>query len=157
MKRFPNDEVLIGDAYGYLEMMYKRFDFIWASPPCTSHTQLCRWHKNKKLPDFRLYSIIIFLRTWSNAHWVVENVLPYYQALIKSTARVGRHLIWSNFPIKNMKYSVCDIPTGLKGGNRKIEKIIITQETNDQMNPIYGKYILDQINNQNQQLLESYL
>ena len=111
-KRFPNDIVVIGDAYDYLEFMYKGFDFIWASPPCTTHTQLCRWHKNKKLPDMRLYSIITFLRSWSNSFWVVENVLPYYHALISPTAKVGRHLIWANFSIKNLPYNGSEIETG---------------------------------------------
>ena len=28
---------------------------------------------------------------------MVENVVPYYPPLIKPTAKVGRHLFWSNF------------------------------------------------------------
>lgn len=158
MKRFPNDEVLIGDAYGYLESQYKRFDFIWASPPCTTHTQLCRFHKNKRLPDMRLYSIIVFLKTWSNKFWSVENVLPYYHALIKPTAKVGRHLIWANFSIKNLPYNGREIRTGLKMGNsntfKKKRGELKPQETNDKMNPLYGKHILDSINTKT---LESFL
>ena len=145
LERFPNDVVLIDDAYGILEEYYKEFDFIWASPPCTTHTQLCRFHKKKKLPDMRLYSIIVFLRSWSNKFWSVENVLPYYHALIKSTAKVGRHLIWSNFPIKNLPYNGSEIQTGLKYGNKKSEYVFKPQETNDMMNPLYGKHILDSI------------
>ena len=143
-KRFPNDLVL--DAYITLEELYKDFDFIWASPPCTTHTQLCRFHKNKKLPDMKLYSIIVFLKTWSKNFWCVENVLPYYHALIKPTAKVGRHLIWANFNIKNLPYDGSEIQTGLKYGNKKSEYIFKPQEANDKMNPIYGKYILDSIN-----------
>ena len=46
-KRFPRDKVIIGDAYEYLEKHYQEFDFIWASPPCITHTKL------QTLPDFK--------------------------------------------------------------------------------------------------------
>ncbi|KKL50730.1 hypothetical protein LCGC14_2302570 [marine sediment metagenome] len=146
--KFPDDIIIITDAYDYLEEHYNKFEFIWASPPCTTHTQLCRWHKQKKLPDMRLYSIIVFLGTWSNSFWCVENVIPYYKALIKPTAKVGRHMIWSNFQIKNKKYSgKREILTGLKLGHTYSSQIN-SQKTNDAMNPIYGKYILDCIKDQ---------
>lgn len=53
-------------------------------------------HKNKKLPDLGLYSIIIFLKTWFKGDWIVENVMSYYEPLIKPNAIVDRHYIWSN-------------------------------------------------------------
>jgi len=31
--------------------------------------------------------------------YVIENVIPYYDPLIKPTAKIGRHLFWSNFEI----------------------------------------------------------
>ncbi len=143
-KRFPNDIIYIRDAYKFLEKAYKDFDFIWASPPCTTHTQLCRFHKSKKLPDFRLYSIIVFLRTWCKSFWCVENVIPYYHAIIKPTAKVGRHFIWSNYHIKNLKAKGSEIKTGIKGSGVK-NPGEYSQETNDKMNPRYGKHILDSI------------
>ena len=101
-KRFPNDKVIVGDAYDYLLKHFKEFDLIWASPPCTTHTCLVapavaqgRGH----LPDLRLYSIIIFLSNFCKTKYIIENVVPYYEPLIPNTSRVGRHLIWANFYI----------------------------------------------------------
>ena len=39
-KRFPNDIVIIADAHQYLLDHYKKFDFIWSSPPCPTHSKL---------------------------------------------------------------------------------------------------------------------
>jgi DNA (cytosine-5)-methyltransferase 1 len=35
-ERFPNDEVIIGDAHEYLLKNYMNFDFIWSSPPLSN-------------------------------------------------------------------------------------------------------------------------
>ena len=43
-----------------------------------------------------LYEEIIYLRKFCKTHWVVENVKPYYGALLEPIT-VGRHLFWSNF------------------------------------------------------------
>lgn len=102
-KRFPNDAIIIQDAYEYLVENYKRFDFIWCSPPCITHTNLCHPIKKKRLPDMRLYSLIIFLNTWFRGDWVVENVKAYYAPLIKPAAKIDRHLIWSNIPLSDKK------------------------------------------------------
>ena len=32
-KLFPQDNVIIGDAYEYLRQHFRKFDFIWCSPP----------------------------------------------------------------------------------------------------------------------------
>jgi DNA (cytosine-5)-methyltransferase 1 len=105
-KRFPNDKIIIIDAYKYLEEHYKEFDFIWASPPCRTHTTLsCFPTFKKKLPDMRLYSIIIFLNSFFKGKWTIENVISHYKPLIKPTAIVDRHYIWSNFYIDDKKYN----------------------------------------------------
>lgn len=121
--RFPNDNVLVCDAYDYVSKHYDEFDFIWASPPCQTHSKInfSNNHiiKNRSLPDFRLYSLISFLKTFAakNQKFVIENVIPYYEPLIKPTVKLGRHLFWSNFyipysdfkksckPIKNLVIS----------------------------------------------------
>ena len=38
-KLYPSDKVIVGDANQYLVDNYMNFDFIWASPPCPSHSQ----------------------------------------------------------------------------------------------------------------------
>jgi len=97
-KRFPKDTVIVADAYEYLELNFTKFHFIWASPPCQTHTKVM--FSKKRLPDLRLYSIIIFLRRFFNGRFIVENVIPHYKPLIIPTSIVDRHYIWSNFIIE---------------------------------------------------------
>ena len=35
---FPNDKVIIGDAHEFLLKNFDKFDFIWSSPPCQTHS-----------------------------------------------------------------------------------------------------------------------
>jgi len=97
---YPNDEVIIGDAHQFLLENFKDFDFIWASPPCTTHTRLRRINEKVEYPDMKLYQEIILLQNFSkNNKWVIENVIPYYEFLIKPTVILDRHAFWSNFAI----------------------------------------------------------
>ena len=97
-KRFPQDEVIVGDARSYLLDNYKRFSFIWSSYPCQSHSRARFWNRKLKpvFPDFRLYEEIVFLREFFQGDWIVENVFPYYSPLIEPAKKIGRHLFWSN-------------------------------------------------------------
>jgi DNA (cytosine-5)-methyltransferase 1 len=98
---FPKDRVIIEDAHQYLLENYEKFDFIWSSPPCPSHSKLRYLHKKKIYPDMKLQQEIIFLNTWFSGKWVVENVDPYYEPLQKPIPiKLGRHLFWANFKIK---------------------------------------------------------
>jgi len=99
---YPNDTVIVGDAHQYLLDHYDEFDFIWSSPPCQSHTKMMKFtrHKRRVYPGMELYQEILFLQHFFKGKWVVENVIPYYEPLIKPTVKCGRHLAWSNFPIK---------------------------------------------------------
>jgi DNA (cytosine-5)-methyltransferase 1 len=101
--RFPDDKVIVADAHQYLLDHYKKFDFIWSSPPCPSHSRARYWGcKNGEMttkpiyPDLKLYEEIIFLNNYFNGKYCVENVIPYYEPLIKAQKR-GRHLYWTNF------------------------------------------------------------
>ena len=47
-----------------------------------------------------LYQEIIFLDNHFEGKYVVENVTPYYEPLIKAQQR-GRHLYWCNFQLPN--------------------------------------------------------
>jgi DNA (cytosine-5)-methyltransferase 1 len=98
---YPEDEVFEQDAHEHLLRFHQLYDFVWSSPPCQSHTRMIRSGKNRKprYPDLRLYEEILFLKHNFNGLWVVENVVPYYEPLIKPTAKIGRHLFWSNFDI----------------------------------------------------------
>ena len=100
-KLFPDDKVIIGDAYQYLKENFNNFDFIWISPPCQKHSKMMKAtrHKVADYPDFKLYEVIIFLQNFYKGKWVVENVVPYYKPLIEPTKKIGRHLFWSNFEI----------------------------------------------------------
>ena len=48
----------------------------------------------------KLYEEIIFLKHWFKGEWVVENVIGYYEPLIKPYER-DSHYFWSNFHIGN--------------------------------------------------------
>lgn len=105
-ERFPNDNVIVGDAHAYLLHNYKDFDFIWASPPCPTHSRMklnqAKGTGNHQpvFPDMKLYEEIIFLTHYFNGKWCVENVIPYYEPLIPAKKR-GRHLYWTNFNLPN--------------------------------------------------------
>jgi len=98
----PNDEVVVTDAHQYLIENFQKFDIIWSSPPCPSHsrasTSLSGWGVFR-YPDMKLYEEIIFLKHFFKGKFVVENVIPYYETLVKPTIEIDRHLFWSNFPI----------------------------------------------------------
>ena len=47
----------------------------------------------------KLYEEIIFLDSYFNGKWCVENVMSYYDPLIKPQ-KIGRHYFWANFLIR---------------------------------------------------------
>jgi DNA (cytosine-5)-methyltransferase 1 len=117
--RFPNDKVIITDAHQYLLDHYKEYDFIWSSPPCPTHSRLQISMKTKvkmKYPDMKLYQEIIFLDSFFNGKYCVENVIPFYEPLIPAKKR-GRHLYWTNFYLPNVLSSVKN-PDFTRGKNR---------------------------------------
>lgn len=105
----PEDSVIVGDAHQYLLDHYNKFDFIWSSPPCQTHSQMNLWtrHNLKRYPDMRLYEEIVFLRHFFSGVWVVENVRPYYGELIPAK-KIGRWRFWSNREIEAEEPKVFD-------------------------------------------------
>ena len=103
-KRKPNQKVIVSDAHQYLLDHGHEYDFIQSSPPCQSHTSMMKFtrHKLKRYPDLKLYEEIIYLENFFKGIWYVENVVPYYKPLVEPTAKIGRHLFWSNFYIPQM-------------------------------------------------------
>lgn len=100
---FPQDEVVVGDAHEYLLEHYEEFDFIWSSPPCPTHSRMRTLKNNceecvKKYPSMELYQEIIYLKHFFKGKWVVENVISYYDPLIKPYSSEN-HYFWSNFHI----------------------------------------------------------
>lgn len=96
---YPYDTVIVGDAHEYLRQHFRTFDFIWASPPCPTHSvlQMTRYYDEKlKYPDMTLYQEIILLKHFFKGKWVIENVKPYYKPLIEPSFIVNRHLFWSS-------------------------------------------------------------
>ena len=121
--RFPNDTVIIADAHQYLLDHYKKFDFIWTSPPCPSHSRLVISNKNKikmQYPEMSLYQEIIFLDNFFKGKYLVENVIPYYEPLIRAQKR-GRHLYWCNFNLpKNINERP---PIGISTGVDEVKRL----------------------------------
>ncbi len=120
---FPNDKVIVGDAHQYLLEHYKEFDFIWASPPCPSHSMI-RFigskvkdetdlaHKREVIyPEMELYQEIILLDNYFEGKWCVENVIGYYEPLIKPK-KIGRHYYWSNFITSEIRTKTDKIVNG---------------------------------------------
>lgn len=155
-KFYPEDIVIIGDAHEFLAKYYSHFDFIWSSPPCQSHSKV-RMMASKGgsydavMPDMNLWAEILFLKHFANdKKWVVENVKPYYEPLVKPTVKLGRHLIWSNIDIPEIK-----IDDGLthneRGTHHKgyfdLKSYKIThrkdQIIRNSVDPEIGKYILN--------------
>ena len=161
---FPDDRVIVGDAHQYLLEHYDEFDFIWSSPPCPSHSNMRLLSVNigdsKPIyPDMRLYQEIIFLKQYFEGLWVVENVVPFYDYLIRPSVVLDRHPFWSNFliakkhfasimPIKNelgltvkvrgdlMGFDVSDYKLSKNYDRRQLIKNCVY--------PPIGQYILDQ-------------
>jgi len=100
---FPDDEVIITDAHQFLLKNFENYDFIWSSPPCPTHSRMRRWMQvgytvDPIYPDMTLYQEIIFLDSYFKGKYCVENVISYYDPLIKPQI-IGRHYYWCNFII----------------------------------------------------------
>ena len=124
---FPKDKVIVGDAHQYLLEHFKEFDFIWSSPPCPSHSRLrkgfsCNVGAKPIFPDMKLYEEVIFLEGYFEGKWIVENVISYYEPLIKPT-ELQRHYFWSNFHINKFDFPKDTI--NLTGGEHEDAEIQI--------------------------------
>lgn len=103
---YPNDTVIVGDAHAYLLEHYQKFDFIWASPPCPTHSTTNHFLNAQgviRYPDMGLYQEIIFLQHFFKGKYCIENVKSYYDPLIKPQIS-GRHYFWANFRIPNLEF-----------------------------------------------------
>ena len=106
---FPDDKVIITDAHQYLLDHFKEFDFIWSSPPCPTHSRARFWASKggvykAEYPDMGLYQEIVLLQNISDSKFVVENVISYYEPLIKPR-ELQRHYFLANFHIANNEFN----------------------------------------------------
>ena len=156
--RFPGDTVIVEDAKQYLLDHYKEFDFIWASPPCQTHSRARRARVNTKYqngndynavyPDLSLYQIVLLLDNYFSGKWVVENVIPFYTPIIPPSANIDRHYYWSNFKITEIniekKYRIRDVNIDTCEFDLKKYKIKRKDQViRNQVNEEIGKHILD--------------
>ncbi len=123
-ERFPDDKVIITDAHQYLLNHYKEFDFIWSSPPCPTHSRARYWSigangKNPVYPDLNLYQEVIFLEYHFTGKYVIENVLPYYQPMLKPKIR-KRHIYFTNF---NIPYNLGDRTINVCQGIDELQRL----------------------------------
>ena len=100
-RRYPKDKVIIGDAHEYILRNHNNFDFVWSSPPCPTHSRVNYFLNAQgvvRYPDMKLWQEIIYLKQFHKGLFCIENVISYYEPLIKPT-KIGRHYLWSNFNI----------------------------------------------------------
>jgi DNA (cytosine-5)-methyltransferase 1 len=106
---FPDDIMIVGDAHQYLLDHYKEFELIWSSPPCPTHSNARFWSSKGGMydvvyPDMALYQEVLFMKHFCDKiQYVTENVIPYYNPLIEPTAKIGRHLFWTNVSLSTFK------------------------------------------------------
>lgn len=111
--QFPGDEMVVGDALEFVEKHLTEFDFIWASPPCQTHSVLnipthAQTNRLPHIPDDKsLYGLIRWLKKWidPNQLFIVENVKDYLGYLIQPNSMLARHPVWSNFPIPKKHFN----------------------------------------------------
>lgn len=155
---FPNDTIIVGDAHDYLLNHFKKFNFIWSSPPCQTHSSfrqnICVRYRGTppKYPDMKLYQEILFLQANFDGKWVVENVKPYYKPLIEPTTVLQRHYFWSNFDIQEVDMKKDNIRSSQIPDLQKHHRFDLSgyklknkrQVLRNCVYPPIGKYILDQ-------------
>ncbi len=123
-KLYKNDTIIVSNMHDYLIENFMNFDFIWLSPPCPTHSRLRLALKNAiTYADMSLYQQIILLSNFYKGKWVVENVKPYYQPLIKPTFEIDRHYFWSNCNIPKI-----ELDTNWRTGKVKDERKLLEQK-----------------------------
>ena len=105
---FPQDDIIVADAHAYLLKHFEEYDFIWSSPPCPSHSSFRKSFSMSSgakpiYPDMKLYEEILLLKHYFKGKWVVENVIGFYEPLIRPSI-FQRHYFWHNFHISERNF-----------------------------------------------------
>ena len=167
---FPDDTVIIGDAHKYLEKHFESFDFIWASPPCPSHSKfrknfscnLSTFPAKPIYPDLMLYQEIIFLQHYFKGKYAIENVQAYYNPLVEPR-QLSRHWFWCNFilPQKYFKPSLEIECKSIKKFGFDLSPYKLTTSKNQIINncvdPDLGKYVFDMAYHIKQNKIMNYI
>jgi len=113
-KQFPDDEVFIEDVLEFVRHHnLDRYDFIWASPPCVTHSCATSFHR-RYVPDLtQTHGLRIFFDYQiknKETYYVIENVQPFYKlpSEWKPSVKLGRHCFWANFHIRKPKEPIAD-------------------------------------------------
>lgn len=155
---FPNDEVIIGDAHQYLLNNFEKYDFIWSSPPCPTHSRpafIGTYAKSgemlyrPKYPDMKLYEEILLLKHYFRGKWVVENVISFYKPML-NPVEVASHYFWCNFFVKPTKRVSRDHYGGIEALQERKQFDISSYSGIDKIKtlrncvePEVGKYIME--------------
>jgi len=151
---FPDDIVFTGNAHKYLLENYQNFDFIWTSPPCPTHSTMRNLKNNceevtKKYPNMMLYEEILYLKHFFKGKWVVENVISWYDPLIKPYISEN-HYFWSNFNITNrnriergIRKGVDDMKWGFDLTKYNLPNRLKTKMLNNLVNPNLGLHVFN--------------
>lgn len=103
----PRSTVICADVKDWLDKITD-FDFVWASPPCQTHSILNFSNKatGKKtnLVDWSLWHVIDHLQRTENVSYVVENVLIWYNEPFKHNFNLDRHYFWTNLSLLSFEY-----------------------------------------------------
>ena len=158
-KHYPNDGISCDDVIDILEEWdLDEYDFIWASPPCQTHSRMRNINTGTgtrqtppRHPDLTsLYGTIIFLNKYYHGLYCIENVIPYYTPLIKPSVTINRHHFWSNFIIPHIiipddDFNIKSCSNERYGINIKDYKMSIRKDQliRNCVHPKIGKYILD--------------
>ena len=114
----------------------------------------------KKYPDMNLYQEIIYLKHFFKGVWVVENVISYYEPLIKPYPSEN-HYFWSNFNItkrnaieRKIRTEITDNKWGFDLSNYNIPLRIKDKLLNNLVHPNLGLHIFNCAFKEKQQILK---
>jgi hypothetical protein len=100
-----NNPDILRDVRDWLPILSDhKYDFIWASPPCTEFArEFMPWSKTGKEPDMSIVNACIrTIKRLKPEYWCIENVrgaIPYFrEPLGKPRAIIGAFHFWGNFP-----------------------------------------------------------
>jgi len=146
--------VITTNAHKFLLENYSKYDYIWSSPPCPTHSTMRNLKNNceeavKKYPNMMLYEEILYLSHFFKGKWVVENVISYYNPLVKPYESEN-HYFWSNFHITNrrkidrkIRTEVTESKWGFDLTNYKLSKKFKNKILNNMVNSYLGLHIFN--------------